>query len=140
MVNIMMLIVRAIGSSWVSMWAGSNPCSLQMVNAWRYLTKAPAGRIRSLLTRVDDFQHLGFFIALVSSVHVERLRIAVDEFPDGTMGHLSSVRFGMVAFESDGFPVRARRALHNKYPCAHRIHPGRHIFLGHIVVGVNPDS
>jgi hypothetical protein len=44
---------------------------------------------------VRDLQHFCFFLSVVCAVHVERLVIGVDQFPDGTMAHVAAARLRM---------------------------------------------
>src|SRR6478736_264674 len=97
-----------------------------------------AGGLR--LPGIDDFHHLCFFIALVRSVHVERLTVVVNDLPDGTRRHLASIRLRVRAVERDGLSIGARRSFHDKEAGAHRIHPDRPVLLRHVVVGIDADS
>ncbi|CUS38699.1 hypothetical protein COMA2_50224 [Candidatus Nitrospira nitrificans] len=86
-------------------------------------------RTRSFFPGIDDLHALHFLLALVSPVHLEDLGIAVDEFPDPPMGHMYSAWFAMASLERDGLAVGAGRPFHEEHSRAHRIDPGRHIFL-----------
>src|SRR5207249_7514537 len=94
----------------------------------------------SWLASVGNLHHLHFLAMAVCPVHVKGLGLVVHDLPYGAMRHPAATWFRIRAFQRDGLAVGTRRAFHHEDPRAHRIHPGRHVLLGHVVIGVDADS